>query len=202
MIREQRNHNAPVRASPGEELRLTGYAAVFNTASEDLGGFTEEIAPGAFRDNIITNDVRALWNHNPDYVLGRNKAGTLTLTEDGIGLLFDVRLPDTQWAKDLHESVRRGDVDQCSFGFIVLEDAWRTVDGQQRRTLKRVQLLDVSAVTYPAYEATTLAARNKPINPPEIKRPTVTKRQRQRLALKEKSAGMRFFHTPLRRGAD
>ena len=171
-----------VRASPGEERRLEGYAAVFNTPSDDLGGFTEEIAPGAFQDSLGTDDVRCLWNHNPDYVLGRNRSGTLSLREDEHGLFFSVKLPDTQWAKDLHESVRRGDVDQCSFGFIVLDDEWYTVNGKQRRTLKRVQLLDVSAVTYPAYTATSISARNLPNTPPE----PVIRRQRQRLAIKEK----------------
>lgn len=162
--REVRMHAGEVRASPADmengELRFDGYAAMFNSWSQNLGGFREQIAPGAFSKAIVSDDVRALYNHDPNYVLGRNKAGTLTLSEDDKGLHFDVRAPDTGWARDLHESVKRGDVNQCSFGFEVIEDDWRTVNGLDERTLKEVRLFDVSIVTYPAYEATSANARS------------------------------------------
>ncbi len=153
-----------IRADPGaegkEQVRFSGYAAVFNELSEDLGGFREKILPGAFAESIGLDDVRALFNHDPNYVLGRSRAGTLQLSEDGHGLAFAIEAPDTQWARDLYESVKRGDVSQCSFGFRVIEDAWYTQDGEDRRDLKKVQLFDVSIVTYPAYQGTEASARS------------------------------------------
>lgn len=163
-LREVRAYSSEVRASPptedGGKLRFSGYAARFNSWSEDFGCFREQIAPGAFAHAIQADDVRALHNHNPDYVLGRNRSGTLTLREDDKGLFFDVLAPDTQWARDLRESVLRGDVNQCSFGFGVVKDEWRTVDGKDERTLLEVRLFDVSIVTYPAYPATEASARD------------------------------------------
>lgn len=85
--------------------------------------------------------MRALYNHDPNYVLGRTSAGTLTLREDEKGLYFDVRAPDTQWGRDLYASVKRGDVNQCSFGFQVIADEWGTIDGMDTRTLKEVRLV-------------------------------------------------------------
>ncbi|NCB35628.1 MAG: HK97 family phage prohead protease [Clostridia bacterium] len=163
-LREVRAYSSEVRASPvpedGGGLHFTGYAAMFNVWSEDLGGFRERIAPGAFAQAIQIDDIRALHNHNPDYVLGRNRSGTLILQEDNKGLHFDVMAPNAQWARDLHMSVERGDVNQCSFSFRVIRDEWRTVDGQDERTLLEVRLFDVSIVTYPAYEATEASARD------------------------------------------
>lgn len=162
--REIRTFCSEVRASPreGGGLRFEGYAARFNSPSEDLGGFIEDIAQGAFTEAIARDDVRALFNHDPNYVLGRTAAGTLTLEEDENGLRFDVDAPDIGWAKDLHESVKRGDIDQCSFAFDVEQDEWtRGKDGNpDRRTLKKVRLYDVSIVTYPAYQATSVHARS------------------------------------------
>jgi len=148
----------------GDAPVIHGYAAVFNSLSENLGGFRERIAPGAFRESIEADDVRALWEHDPQYVLGRNRAGTLQMAEDARGLRVAIRPPETTWARDLMESMRRGDVNQMSFGFTVVKpggDAWETVDGQQIRTLKRVRLADVSVVTYPAYPQTSAEARAK-----------------------------------------
>ncbi len=143
--------------------RIVGHAAVFNQLSEDLGGFREQIAPGAFADAIKTDDVRALFNHNPDHVLGRNMAGTLQLSEDSRGLAIEIDPPDTQLARDLLVSMERGDINQMSFGFSVRPNGqnWAKDDsGQVVRTLTKVRLFDVSPVTFPAYPQTDVAARD------------------------------------------
>jgi len=143
--------------------RILGHAAVFNQLSEDLGGFREQIAPGAFLDAIQSDDVRALWNHNPDHILGRNLAKTLMLAEDARGLAIEIIPPDTQLARDLMTSMKRGDVNQMSFGFSVRPNGqnWAKDDaGQVIRTLTKVRLYDVSPVTYPAYPQTDVAARS------------------------------------------
>ena len=148
-----------------DPMRIEGYAAVFNTESHDLGGFIERVKPGAFSRAITgKQDVRALVNHDPSAVLGRTKSGTLRVWEDEKGLRFSVELPNTQTARDLYESVRRGDMDQCSFSFRAQKDTWgeqRCPDGSfiATRDLEDVDLFDVSAVTYPAYEDTEVHAR-------------------------------------------
>lgn len=141
---------------------IRGYAAVFDALSEDLGGFRERIAPGAFAGSVAQNDIRALWEHNPQYVLGRNKAGTLHLEEDEQGLWITTNPPDTVWARDLMASMERGDVNQMSFGFYTRRDRWdRDEDtGETVRTLLDVDLFDVSVVTYPAYPQTSAEARD------------------------------------------
>lgn len=141
---------------------ISGYAAVFDSLSADLGGFREVVAPGAFARSIAQNDVRALWDHDAKYVLGRTAAGTLALEEDDAGLRVEVEPPETAWAHDLLASMRRGDVNQMSFGFYVREDEWsKTEDGTPLRTLRDVDLFDVSVVTFPAYAETTAEARSK-----------------------------------------
>lgn len=139
---------------------IEGYAAVFNQLSEDLGGFREQIKPGAFADTIAADDIRALWNHDSNYVLGRNVAGTLELEEDSHGLKIRVTPPDTQWARDLVVSIKRGDVDQMSFGFRTVSDSWHKQDDYMVRDLEKVKLYDVSPVTYPAYPQTVVSARD------------------------------------------
>lgn len=161
---EIRTYCREVRAAPaGEEgaLRFEGYAAVFNAPSEDLGGFREVIAPGAFA-HLEEDDVRCLMNHDPNYVLGRNQAGTLRLEQDATGLKFAVEAPDTTWARDLYRSVGRGDIDQCSFAFVVSPggEIWERTTAGELRTLRDVHLVDVSIVTYPAYPDTVAAARS------------------------------------------
>lgn len=144
----------------GEPPKLRGHAAVFNSLSENLGGFRELILPGAFAEAIVNDDVRALWNHNPDYVLGRNRSQTLRLSEDATGLATEIDPPDTQWARDLMVSIKRGDVSQMSFGFRVLDERWEKKDGMHIRTLTKLRLFDVSPVTYPAYPATDVGVRS------------------------------------------
>lgn len=139
---------------------IVGYAAIFNTLSDDLGWFREKIEPGAFAETIKADDVRALLNHDSNYVLGRNKSGTLTLAEDERGLKIDISPPDTQFARDLMTSIDRGDINQMSFGFRTLTDEWSLIDGKDVRTLKKVQLFDVSAVVFPAYPDTEVGLRS------------------------------------------
>jgi HK97 family phage prohead protease len=161
--REIRTMCREVRAAPAEDgkLRFEGYAAVFNEYSEDLGGFREIILPGAFKD-ALGGDVRCLMNHDPNYVLGRPKSGTLQLDEDERGLHFIVTAPDAAWARDLYLSVERGDIDQCSFAFSVNEggEVWRKTDGGAERVLVSLSLYDVSIVTYPAYPGTQAKVRS------------------------------------------
>jgi len=150
-----------IRAFDGDTTpTISGYAAVFDSPSEDLGGFIETIAPGAFADTL-DGDVRALWNHNSTYVLGRTTNGTLSLAEDERGLRFEVQPPDTSYAADVVALIKRGDINQMSFGFEVLDDEWRTENGKNYRTLKKVRLFEVSPVTFPAYPETSAEARKK-----------------------------------------
>lgn len=147
-------------ASGGTTLR--GHAAVFNQLSVDLGGFREQIAPGAFSEAIQNDDIRALFNHDANMILGRRQAGTLRLQEDAHGLLVELDIPDTNAGRDLITSIKRGDVNQMSFGFRVKpngQDWAKDDEGRLIRTLKRVGLLDVSPVTFPAYPQTDIAVR-------------------------------------------
>ena len=140
---------------------IEGYAAVFNSLSEDLGGFREQILPGAFSTSLANKpDVRALFNHDENLVLGRTKAGTLDLSEDTTGLAWSCTLPDTAAARDLAVSIERGDIDQCSFGFYCMDDDWAMLDGTPVRSVKTAEVFDVSAVTYPAYTATSVSMRS------------------------------------------
>jgi uncharacterized protein len=155
-----------LRAKTGDDgkPRLEGYAALFNERSQDLGGFVEQIAPGAFADTIKDDDVRGLFNHDENFVLGRTVAKTLTLREDERGLFMEIVPPDTQLVRDLVlEPIRRGDISQMSFAFRVRPngDQWaEDDDGAIIRTLTRVKLYDVSPVTYPAYLRTEVALRS------------------------------------------
>ena len=143
-----------------DKPKIKGYAAVFDSLSEELGFFREKIEKGAFARTIVENDIRALWNHDANYVLGRNKNGTLKLEEDDHGLQIEIEPPDTQWAKDYVESLKRGDVNQMSFGFFARKDEWDESDPKNPvRTLKEVELLEVSPVTFPAYPETSVTAR-------------------------------------------
>lgn len=157
---------------------VSGYAAKFNTRSENLGTTTapwfEEIAPGAFPD-LNGQDVRALVNHNPDCILARSKrgSGSLTLRIDAVGLHYQFEAPDTQVGRDLLASIKRGDIDQSSFSFMVEKDEWSEEGGVSiRRILKISTLLDVSPVAYPAYESTSVSARQQPPAPAASPAPT------------------------------
>jgi uncharacterized protein len=149
-------------ADDGQPAKLVGYAAVFDQLSVMLyGRFRERISRGAFAGSLA-GDVRALWNHDANLPLGRTTAGTLTLAEDAHGLRVEIMPPATQAGRDAIESIRRGDVDQMSFAFEVLEDDWdQLADGTLVRTLRKAVLLDVSPVVFPAYPGTTIAARDR-----------------------------------------
>lgn len=144
-----------LRLAEGDDWPLSGYIAEFNQLSEDFGGWREKIEPGAFKDSIGRDDIRGLWNHENDLVLGRLSAGTLELEEDEKGLAFRNKPPDTSWFKDRAVSLRRKDVTGASFGFFVDPggDEWQFMpDGSAIRTLKRVTLVEVSpGCTFPAY---------------------------------------------------
>jgi hypothetical protein len=151
------------RRDDGKSPMMRGHAAVFNELSGDLGGFREQIIPGAFAEAIETDDVRALINHDSNFVLGRNRAGTLAMREDVRGLAVEITPPDTAFARDLIVSMERGDVTQMSFAFRVRpngEDWAKNDDGVWVRSVKRVRLYDVSVVTYPAYTQTDVAMRS------------------------------------------
>lgn len=138
--------------------KIEGHAAVFNSKAS-MGYFDEQVAQGAFSKTIQEHDVRALFNHDPNYVLGRNKADTLSLAEDSTGLAYSIKPPDTQWARDLMESMKRGDISQSSFGFRTIKDSWDQGQDPILRTINEVRLFDVSPVTFPAYDETDCAVR-------------------------------------------
>lgn len=149
-----------LQASQG---KLVGYAAVFNQPSHDLGGFREIIRPGAFKSALAdASQVRALYNHNADQVLGRVGANTLRLSEDAIGLRFEIDLPPTSYAKDLSALVERGDVSGCSFAFRVRGDGerWMNQSGETIRELLDIDLSEITITANPAYPATTVATRS------------------------------------------
>lgn len=133
---------------------VTGYAAVFNSPTLLWEGLEEKISPGAFSRALSNSDVRCLFDHDWGKVLGRSKSGTLHLEEDDHGLKFEVELPNTTVAKDLIESMKRGDINQCSFGFIPTEETWDYNCDPVLRTVNEVELFEVSIVSLPAYQDT------------------------------------------------
>ncbi|EJX64787.1 phage prohead protease, HK97 family [Enterococcus faecium P1190] len=140
---------------------ISGYAAVFNSPTRLWEDLDEVIAPGAFSRAVSSSDVRCLFNHDWSNVLGRTKSGTLRLSEDERGLKFEVDLPDTTVARDLIKSMERGDINQCSFGFIPTEETWDYNSTPMLRTIHEVELYEVSIVPLPAYEDTEAALRSK-----------------------------------------
>jgi uncharacterized protein len=153
---------APDGVMGGDEDQrdVGGYAAVFNSPTVIAGYFREQVAPGAFLTAITRDDVRALFNHDANYVLGRNRAGTLKLSEDERGLVWRATPPKTSWAADLAVSIERGDISGCSFSFVPTVEEWDFSDDLPMRTIRECELYDVSAVTYPAYDDTSVAMRS------------------------------------------
>lgn len=146
----------------GEEKRIEGYFAVFNSIYEIAPGMTESIAPGAFSETL-DGDIRALTDHETMYVLGRNGASTLELREDDKGLWGSILInPNDQDAMNLYARVERGDVNQCSFGFDILsEETDFREDGSVHWTITSVKLYEVSVCTFPAYAETSVEARKE-----------------------------------------
>lgn len=145
----------------GNELKIEGYFAVFNSNYQIFDDLSESVAPGAF-DDTLGDDIRALINHDSSLVLGRNTAHTLDLRQDEHGLWGSITInPNDQDAMNLYARVQRGDVDQCSFGFDILsEDYDIREDGSVHWTIKKVRLYEVSVCTFPAYEETNVKARS------------------------------------------
>lgn len=161
-IRTIRTEFKATRAQEGEneDLYIEGYFAVFGQETELWPGAYEEIAPGAFSETL-GNDIRALTNHDTTLVLGRNKVGTLELKEDSHGLWGRIKINrEDSDAMNLYARVKRGDVDQCSFGFFIEDEKteWRD-DGTVKWTILKVDLFEVSVCTFPAYENTGVQAR-------------------------------------------
>lgn len=153
------------------EMYISGYFAVFNSEYEMWPGAVESIADTAF-DGALADDIRCLIDHETRLVLGRNKAGTLTLKVDARGLWGEVRInPNDQDAVNLYERVKRGDVDQCSFGFDILDEEFEDRGDTVKWTIKKVKLYEVSVVTFPAYEETSVSARKRQLG--EIKKRSI-----------------------------
>jgi HK97 family phage prohead protease len=149
------------RADKEGASTIEGHAAIFNRLSEDLGGFREVVLPTAFRRALLgEDDVRALVDHDSAKIIGRLRAGTLTLRQDDDGLFVIIKPPNTTVGRDITESIGRGDVDSMSFGFRTIGDHWETHDGEEVRYLDEVELFEVSPVTYPAYTDTDIAVRS------------------------------------------
>ncbi|MGX5913944.1 HK97 family phage prohead protease [Aliidiomarina sp. Khilg15.8] len=157
-----------LRSAPDDESEQTsqlivGQASVYNSLSENLGGFREVFKPGAFAD-VLTQDVRGLFNHDKNYILGRTSSGTLRLTDSESALGYEIDAPDTQLIRDLVMApIKRGDINQSSFAFKVAPggDDWtEDADGTIVRTIHKIsKLFDVSPVTFPAYPSSAVSAR-------------------------------------------
>ena len=140
---------------------IAGYFSVFNSNYEMWPGATESVADTAF-DDTLSDDIRCLIDHETRLVLGRNKAGTLNLKVDSRGLWGEVKInPNDQDAMNLYERVKRGDVDQCSFGFDILDEEFEDRGDSVHWTIRKVKLYEVSVVTFPAYQETSVSARKK-----------------------------------------
>jgi len=160
-------------AEDGKPATLRGYAAVFNKPSLDLGGFIEVVRKGAFSRALSDgSEILALAHHDTRLVLARRSAGTLTLTEDDVGLLVEIKLAETSHARDVAEDVRARNIEGMSFGFVTRRDAWTAGENGQPdvRELLDVELIEVSPVAIPAYPDTSIATRSRPSKPaPEAK---------------------------------
>lgn len=161
MTLERRATTSPpeIRAGAGGKT-IVGYAAVFGESADIGGYFTEILARGAFTKTLQTADVRAYFDHNTGRVLGRSSAGTLRLTEDQKGLAVEIDLPDTSDGRDVQVLITRGDLNGMSFGFSVLRQEWDDTTNPPTRTVYEVQLNEVSVVSNPAYDGTSIAMRS------------------------------------------
>lgn len=183
------NGIAEVRAEKREDgkVGIAGVSAVTNSLSEEIFGFREKIAPGAFDKALAVSDIRGLYNHDPNMILGRVKSGTMRVWVDTDGLRYEI--PDLPASRsDVAEAITRGDVDGNSFSFTVDKDEWEyRDDGTIIRTITEIaELFDVGPVTYPAYPATSVSMRAKEMaKPEEKKRKASTEEERLLLAAAE-----------------
>ncbi len=174
---ERRTLTQPVEfRSESGRLMARGYAYVFNSLSQNLGGFVEQVAPGAGKKSLQEQDVRALFNHDPNLLLGRMGAGTLRMEEDNTGGAYEIDLPDTSTGRDVAALLERGDVVGSSFGFRVVgpdgQEWGETPDGFPLRTLREFSIRDVGPVTFPAYLGTEAGLRSlaeaRSLDPAEV----------------------------------
>lgn len=163
---EKRSYKSEVRTEQreNEPTHIIGYGSVFDSLSEPMWGFREIIKPGAF-DNVLNDDVRGLFNHDPNFILGRTASNTLKLSVDATGLRYDITAPDTPTIRDLVLApLQRGDITQSSFAFRIAHDGEHWYENEEgiiiREITKIARLYDVSPVTYPAYQAATSATRS------------------------------------------
>jgi HK97 family phage prohead protease len=163
VVKEQREFRMESAEQNGNTIR--GYAAVYNSDSEWMGGFYEQIETGAF-DEVLNDDVRAYFNHDENLLLGRVSSGTLRISTDKRGLFYEVDLPKTSYANDLMELMQRGDVNQSSFAFLIERDRWEQRDGVTYRIIEKVsRLIDVSPVSMPAYPSATSELKKRDLEP-------------------------------------
>jgi len=200
MKREYRTYDFELRKAEDGKPKIEGYSAVFDQLSDDLGGFREKIDKGAFAKTITEDDVRALFNHDSNHVLGRNKNGTLKLAEDEHGLKVEIDPPDTQFANDLLKQIERGDINQMSFGFVTRVDEWDEKDKEiPIRTLKDVELWDVSPVTFPAYPQTSVSVKSTDEIYQEFRQSLETKKsdEDKEARTQERKAKLRMLKTKI-----
>lgn len=180
-----------IREDDDGKRTLTGYAVKWEMKSHALGffeEFREQFKRGAFTDSLSKDDQRALWSHDMSKVLGRTGNGTLRLVEDDIGLRFELDLPKTTLGNDTYETIKRGDVDGVSFGFIPRKQEWDESDPENIiRTITDAELLEISPVAWPAYPDSGVAARSndpyKEYRNEQFKKEQKLKQEKERLIL-------------------
>jgi uncharacterized protein len=190
----------------GAELRaddtgrkLAGYAAVFNSEAVIGGMWREEVAPGAYAKTISEHDIRALWNHDPNIVLGRNKATTLHLWEDGHGLNAEIVPPDNEWGRPVFDAVKRGDVTGMSIAFRAVKQEWvHPPEGSRelpKRTIREAKLYEVSPVTFPAFESTTVGIRSAELGMEEAEEDVI---EQARVLVRAAERGLKLTNDDLK----
>ena len=197
VVKEQREFRMESAEQNGNTIR--GYAAIYNSDSEWMGGFYEQIATGAF-DGVMDNDVRAYFNHDENLLLGRVSSGTLRISTDKRGLFYEVDLPNTTYANDLAELMKRGDVNQSSFAFLIEKDRWEQRDGTTYRIIEKVsRLLDVSPVSQPAYpDATSELKRDLETEPKEeAKAASVENTESEVVETKEEDSNLYLYKSKI-----
>jgi len=143
-----------------EKRTIAGYAVKWNELSEQLGFFREKFSKGAFKDSLLDKQQMALWNHNTDVVLGSTRNQTLRLSEDEVGLRFEIDLANTTQANDIYELVKRGDINGVSFGFYAELEDWEDRSDTAVRTINRADLIEISPTPFPAYSQSEVNVRS------------------------------------------